>query len=103
MPRAITLRVVELAIDNAANELKQAKALQALINAGQWSLEGSMGRAMMRAIEAGHCMLGNDPACDYWGSFIPSRSMVVPGTKGSPEYVEARTSKAWRNSIERVD
>lgn len=102
MPNAITLRIVELAVDNAAAELKQAKALQALINAGQWSLEGSMGRAMMRAIEAGHCMLGNDPARDYWGNFIPSRSMVKAGTKGSPEYVEAHTSKAWRKAIERI-
>lgn len=61
--------------------------LQALINAGMWSLQGSMGRAMMAAIEDGRCMLGPESAKDYWGNSIPSRDDVQPGTKGSYQYV----------------
>jgi hypothetical protein len=61
-------------------------ALQRLIDAGAWSLEGAMGRAMMRAIEDGRCVLGETGARDYWGNYIPSRHEVEPGTKGSIEY-----------------
>ena len=63
------------------------EALQAVINAGQWGLEGSFGRAMMGAIEAGACMLGKHRARDYWGNPIPSRDDVQAGTKGSFDYV----------------
>ena len=62
-------------------------ALQAMIDAGSWSLEGKMGRAMMAAIEDGRCMLGLNGAYDYWGNYIPSRTEVQPGTMGSVEYV----------------
>jgi hypothetical protein len=65
------------------------RALQRMIDAGQWSLEGSMGRAMMAAIEDGRCILGPEPAFDYWGNRIPSRFEVVPGTKGSVDYAAA--------------
>lgn len=61
-------------------------ALQRMIDAGAWSFEGSMGRAMMAAIEDGRCILGPEPAFDYWGNRIPSRDEVQPGTKGSVEY-----------------
>lgn len=67
----------------------ETAALQAMIDAGQWSLEGSMGRAMMAAIEDGRCVLGPNPATDYWGNRIPSRFEVKPGTKGSVEYAAA--------------
>jgi len=65
-------------------------ALQAMIDAGSWGFEGSMGRAMMRAIEDGRCVLGPNGARDYWGNYIPSRFEVEPGTKGSMEYAVAR-------------
>lgn len=65
-------------------------ALQRVINAGQWGLQGSFGRTMMAAIEAGQCLLGKEPARDYYGNFIPSRDMVKPGTKGSFDYVAER-------------
>lgn len=65
-------------------------ALQSLINEGQWSLEGSMGRAMMAAIEDGRCTLGPNRARDYWGNTIPSRDDVVPGTVGSVGFVAER-------------
>jgi hypothetical protein len=60
--------------------------LQDLIDAGAWGLEGSIGRAMMAAIEAGACVLGDEPAHDYWGNRIPSRHEVQSGTKGSVLY-----------------
>ena len=69
-------------------------ALQRMIDAGAWSFEGSMGRAMMAAIEDGRCVLGPEPARDYWGNRIPSRYEVQAGTKGSVEYA-ARAMK-WR-------
>lgn len=62
-------------------------AIQRAINAGHWSMQGSFGRTMMRAIEAGNCMLGKNRARDYYGNTIPSRDDVEPGTKGSYDYV----------------
>jgi hypothetical protein len=60
--------------------------LQKLINDGQWGLEGSVGRAMMGAINDGTAILGKEGAYDYWGTYIPSRYEVTPGTKGSVDY-----------------
>jgi hypothetical protein len=63
--------------------------LQDLINSGAaWWLEGSVGRAAMRAIESGECVLGEVGHRDYWGNYVPSRYEVQPGTKGSVEYAE---------------
>ena len=60
------------------------KELQDRINSGiVWKMEGSQGRAAMSAIEAGACMLGEEPKADYWGNRIPVRSEVKEGTKGS--------------------
>jgi hypothetical protein len=64
--------------------------LQDLVNTGlAWKLEGSVGRAAMAALEAGAIMLGEQGHRDFWGNYVPSRHEVVPGTVGSPEYVEA--------------
>lgn len=66
---------------------EQIEGLQTLINSGAaWSLEGSVGRAAMDAIEAGYCVLGEEPHRDYWGNRVPSRYEVEPGTMGSVEY-----------------
>jgi len=81
---------------------QEACAMQAMLNAGQWALQGSYGRAMMRAIEAGVCMLGPNPAQDYWGNRIPSRTEVAPGTKGSRELVVERYGEAWATMLEGV-
>ena len=78
--------VLTLEEDEDATEEQEAHALQRMISAGHWSFQGSMGRAMMDAIEAGACVLGPNPARDYWGNRIPSRYEVQPGTKGSVEY-----------------
>ena len=61
-------------------------SLQGLINSGTWGLEGSVGRAMMNAIEGGAAILGKEGAHDYWGNYIPSRYEVQDGTKGSLSY-----------------
>ena len=64
--------------------------LQELIDSGMaWRLEGSVGRAAAAAIEDGVCVLGVEGHRDYWGNYVPSRSEVVPGTKGSVEYAAA--------------
>jgi hypothetical protein len=63
---------------------------QDLVNTGMaWKLEGSVGRAAMDLIESGQIMLGEEGHRDYYGSWVPSRHEVLPGTKGSPEFVEA--------------
>ena len=64
---------------------------QTLINSGlAWRLEGSIGRQCMAAIEQGACMLGHKGHSDYWGNYVPSRSEVQEGTKGSFDYVAER-------------
>lgn len=70
------------------NEIEYYENLQRMINAGQWSLQGSFGRTMMAAIEAGKCMLGPNTAFDAYRNRIPSRDEVQAGTKGSREYVQ---------------
>jgi hypothetical protein len=86
----------------AASELDEALSLQRAINDGLWSLQGSYGRAMMGAIEAGTCMLGRSPARDYWGNRIPSRTEVQPGTKGSRAFVVKHRGEAWARKMDRA-
>lgn len=63
--------------------------LQGLIDSGMaWRLEGSVGRAAMRAIEEGECILGEVGHRDFWGNYVPSRYEVEAGTKGSVEYAQ---------------
>ena len=65
-----------------------AIAMQEAINSGSaWSFQGSYGRSMMAALEAGDAMLGKTGARDYYGNYIPSRDEVKPGTKGSYQLV----------------
>jgi hypothetical protein len=84
----------------AASERDYYSAMQRQINAGQWSLQGSHGRAMMQAIEEGHCMLGKQRARDYWGNTIPSRDDVQPGTKGSVAFVANQHDPDWADHME---
>lgn len=64
---------------------------QSLIDSGQvWRLQGHYGRTAMDLIESGFCTLGPERATDAYGSPIPSRDEVEPGTPGSPEFVAAR-------------
>ena len=60
---------------------------QALINSGDaWRFEGSVGREAMGLIEQGRCMLGKTSHTDFYGNYVPSRTEVKAGTKGSAEY-----------------
>lgn len=66
--------------------------IQALIDSGAaWRLEGHIGRQCMAAIEAGRAVLGTVGHRDYWGNYVPSRTEVEPGTKGSVEYAHRLT------------
>ena len=77
------------------------EAIQRAINGGEaWKLQGSYGRAMMAAIEAGYCMLGRRAFIDFFGSSIPSRSDVAPGSKGSREHVAAHRGEHWAAHME---
>lgn len=74
------------------DEEETVQLFQRLIDSGlAWKLQGSYGRQAMALIDAGVCMLGKEGHRDYWGNYVPSRYEVEPGTKGSPEYVEARS------------
>lgn len=84
----------------AESEFDYYAAMQRQINAGQWSLQGSHGRAMMDAIEGGHCILGKAAAHDYWGNRIPARGEVVEGTKGSRGFVVEAMGEDWAAKME---
>jgi hypothetical protein len=82
---------------------QRSLSMQKLINDGQaWKMQGSMGRGMMSAIESGFCMLGVDAKFDYYGNYIPSRSQVQEGTKGSRSYVVDRMGEEWALMLEAV-
>jgi hypothetical protein len=78
-------------------------ALQRAINSGHaWKMQGSYGRAMMDAIEMGKCMLGPDPARDYWGNRVPARDEVQSGTKGSYAFVAEKYGTEWADTMKEV-
>ena len=78
--------------------------IQRLINTGMaWRMEGSIGRACMRAIEVGRAMLGTAGEQDFWGNYIPSRYEVEAGTKGSFDYVEERMGMDHAQAMADVD
>ena len=77
-------------------------AIQRAINSGLWGMQGSYGRAMMDAISAGKCLLGESAARDYYGNTIPSRHDVKEGTKGSFEFVIEQSGQEWANSMVRA-
>jgi hypothetical protein len=61
--------------------------LQHLIDSGEgWQSEGAIGRAVMRALDDGTCVLGPAPMHDYHGRVVPARGDVAPGAKGSLDY-----------------
>lgn len=76
-----------------ATEEEQVECYQALIDSGDaWKLEGHVGRTAMALIESGQCVLGEEGHRDYYGGYVPSRTEVEPGSKGSVEYAEERSS-----------
>jgi len=96
------MAIEELMLDAglSLDELDYYLSVQHAINAGHWSMEGSYGRAMMAAINSGHCLLGPNAARDYWGNAIPSRDDVKEGTKGSISFVEAAMGGDWLFEME---
>ncbi len=75
--------------DEDVTREEYVEGYQELIDSGMaWRLEGSVGREAMSLIEAGECMLGEEGHCDFYGNYVPSRTEVKAGTKGSPEYCQ---------------
>ena len=78
--------------------------IQRLINTGMaWRMEGAIGRACTRAIEAGRAMLGTEAHRDYYGNFVPSRYDVVAGTKGSFDFVVENAGMNHAQAMADVD
>jgi hypothetical protein len=88
--------------DDEIDPVDYYQSIQRAINAKSWSFQGSYGRAMMDAINAGYCMLGIEPTTDYYGNRIPSRYEVKAGTQGSPEYVANNQGDEWLDIMEAV-
>jgi hypothetical protein len=66
--------------------------LQGMIDNGSaWLMEGALGRAAMRALEAGACVLPPTPKPDAYGSLAPSYEIVkdAVGSPGSVANAEA--------------
>ena len=83
------------------DEITFYETMQRAINEGSaWRFQGSYGRSMMAAIEAGRCMLGPNACDDAYGNSIPSRYEVQPGTKGSREFVAKAFGEDWAKQIE---
>jgi len=80
-----------------------AKMMQGMINSGMaWQMQGSYGRAAMAALESGDCMLGEVGHRDFWGSYVPSRSEVKAGTKGSRALVVEAHGEEYAAMLESV-
>jgi hypothetical protein len=74
--------------------------LQLRINDGSiWSMEGTMGRSAMDALESGACYLGDKHTFDFWGNRIPAISEIEEGSKGSLQ----NSINYWDNVIEYDD
>jgi hypothetical protein len=87
-------------VDEDVPEMDYFLSIQRAINSGMWGLQGSYGRAMMEAINAGYCMLGTKSARDYYGNYIPSREDVKLGTKGSYDFVIDNVGLDWARAME---
>lgn len=62
-------------------------SMQSLIDTGAaWRLEGSIGRAAMGALASGECVLPAVAHRDYWGTTVPARGELEPGSIGTIDY-----------------
>jgi hypothetical protein len=58
--------------------------LQRFIDTGDaWLTEGHIGRTAMSALEQGACLLPEESHIDAYGNRVPSRTDLMPGTKGT--------------------
>lgn len=96
--------IINIETDEMSTRTEDAARMQRIVNDGQgWSMQGSMGRSMMAAIEAGEVMLGKKAARDYWGNYIPSRDEVKAGSKGSRAYVVEHNGEEWAAMLEAAE
>lgn len=95
--------VINIEQDDAEN-FQRFFSTQRAINSGMWGMQGSYGRSMMEAINAGYCLLGPEGKDyrDYYGNTIPSRNDVKPGTKGSYEFVVKKMGQEWAQDMAAV-
>ena len=77
---------------------------QRMVNSGMaWRMEGAYGRATMAALERGDLMLGPKGLRDYYGNYVPARSEVQEGTKGSRGRVAEIHGEAYARALEAVE
>ncbi len=90
----VTLNQVIAFEETGMTQEAEVKMMQEMINSGQaWTMPGCYGRTAMEYINAGLCMLGVVGHRDYYGNYVPSRTEVKPGTKGSAEYCRIMREK----------
>jgi hypothetical protein len=86
------------------DEFEYFSALQRQINSGLiWRMQGSAGRTAMDAITSGRCLCAFTGCRDYWGSYVPARTEVQPGTKGSYDFVRECSGVEWADMMKAVD
>ncbi len=86
--------------DEDATEEDQIECYQHLVNSGDaWRLEGHVGRTAMGLLTAGTIMLGKRAVQDYYGSTVPARDQVKPGTKGSYQLTADRYGKEYADRL----
>jgi hypothetical protein len=79
--------------------------LQNLIDNGEgWQSESDLGRAIVKALEDGTCVLGPVAHRDYHGNVVPARADVAPGAKGSLAYAnQLRAARGAKLLVEHAD
>ncbi len=79
--------------------------LQNLIDNGEgWQSESDLGRAVVRALEDGTCVLGQVAHHDYHGRVVPARTDVAAGDKGSLAYANTlRAARGAKALVENAD
>jgi hypothetical protein len=79
--------------------------LQHLIDNGEgWQSESDLGRAIVKALEDGTCVLGPVAHRDYHNNVVPARGDVVPGAKGSLAYAnKLRAERGAKALVENAD
>ena len=78
---------------------------QNLIDNGEgWQSESELGRAVVKALEDGTCVLGPVAHRDYHGNVVPARGDVEPGAKGSLAYAnKLRAERGAKILVENAD
>jgi len=91
-------RIIELQKDYGVTGTQKG------INTGEiWKFEGSVGRFAMNMLEGGVCVLPEERTQDYYGSTIPSRNDVKPGTTGSVENASNFWTKVEDGDFEAIE